>query len=132
MFLSNAYPLAKPQLRGSWPYEEYFSRDEYRDYVERIRPGYLQATRPAAAVVLGHGRSVWPLHRRAFKVEPESPEVCWDGHLEVYRRSKLILTPFLSNRHINQTRLTEIASLVRDLIPMTSSVPRRDQKQCNG
>jgi len=116
IFLSNAYPLAKPNTKGAWPYRRYLSKIEYEQYVSRCRPEHFKKLRPLHTIVVGHGKGAWLLHRLAFRTGDETAKVLWNGELEIYQQSRLILAPFFWNRSMSRERIGEIATVVKKLM----------------
>jgi hypothetical protein len=123
IFLSNAYPLAKPNTKVDWPYRRYLSKIEYEQYVSRCRLQHFHKLRPLHTIVVGHGKGAWPLHRLAFRTWDETAKVLWNGELEIYQQSRLILAPFFWNRSMSRERIGEIATVVKKLMTTAIRIP---------
>lgn len=121
VFQANLYPLGKKCL-GKWPahYEEIFGfgKCDIKNYLSVVREqrfpklrAFWKESRPLSTICFGVAG--WGDFVRLFELDKE--EFKEEGWIRVYKRQKIIFTPFFDYRHMSHKRIKRVVDNLRDM-----------------
>ena len=121
VFQANLYPLGKKRL-DEWPahYEKVFGfgKSDTKKYLSVIREQrfpklrvFWKESRPLSTICFG--KAGWDDFLRLFELDKE--EFREEDSIRVYKKQRIIFTPFFDYRHMNHSRINRVVDNLKDM-----------------
>jgi hypothetical protein len=122
VFQTNLYPLGKKETKIWYEYyKEWFGygREDNDKYVKDVKESRFQILedfwlKKSPDITICFGKTYWPEFKELLHLNGQ-PETCEDGHMQVYRRKRVVLTPFFGRGHMSDKRIKSLVSILKDM-----------------